>query len=612
MKKIGIVFSIMAFILIAVACGKKPTKTTANSTTTKAPSVSTTTAASNLTTTTATKATTTTTTLPSFTVNFNANGGTLVSGDESQTIKQGCDAVAPVYTKTGYECSFDKSYEHVINNLTVNAVWTALEYAITYDLDEGIETTNPETYNIEDGQLFLNDPIKFGAVFNGWEMDGEIVPCINCSLLMPVTLKATWTTGVEFSYTSNADSTSSIYALTSATESNATDIKYYEIPEMNGTSQISTLSYNAFEYFTNLEILVIGNNIKTIKGNCFSKCINLKTVVFDGTLEDWCEIAFDNLDSNPMCNAENFYCKDAQGNYYKVTDITIPSDVNTIKTYTFYGFDNTNNVTIPASVTSFEASCFDECTGLNNVYYEGTLTEWCKIFFANSSANPMDCGKHFFLKNTSEVYEEVVNIIIPFEEDPLNPKNATLSEIKAYTFYGFNQLYRVVVDRNITSIGTEAFTDCNKLVDVVNNNPGILNIGKGKSTYGNIALKALNVSNTTNNIIYVNDFVFAKEGTVYYLVAYIGDDADITLPTITISNSVVAYRLYDGAFSNVDFITTVRILENLDNKLAFNDEAFIDCRGLTDIFYFGDETSLEDIGFENTLTNVEIHYNTED
>ncbi len=65
-------------------------------------------------------------TLNIFTITFNGNGGTLVSGEEVQTVNYGQDAVAPVYEKVGYTLSgFDKAYTNVSGSITINAVWTA-------------------------------------------------------------------------------------------------------------------------------------------------------------------------------------------------------------------------------------------------------------------------------------------------------------------------------------------------------------------------------------------------------------------------------------------------------------------------------------------------------
>lgn len=59
-----------------------------------------------------------------YTVTFNGNGGTLVSGTEVQNVKYLASATAPTYTKKGYAfVGFDVSFTQVTSNLTVTAQW---------------------------------------------------------------------------------------------------------------------------------------------------------------------------------------------------------------------------------------------------------------------------------------------------------------------------------------------------------------------------------------------------------------------------------------------------------------------------------------------------------
>ncbi len=58
-----------------------------------------------------------------YTVTFNLNGGTLVSGELSQTVEEGKSAVAPEATNGMMALSWDVDYSNVTNDLVVNAVW---------------------------------------------------------------------------------------------------------------------------------------------------------------------------------------------------------------------------------------------------------------------------------------------------------------------------------------------------------------------------------------------------------------------------------------------------------------------------------------------------------
>lgn len=61
---------------------------------------------------------------PSYTVTFNGNGGTLVSGTEVQTVKSPSEIVAPVYEKEDYDFTgWDKDIATITTSTTVYAQW---------------------------------------------------------------------------------------------------------------------------------------------------------------------------------------------------------------------------------------------------------------------------------------------------------------------------------------------------------------------------------------------------------------------------------------------------------------------------------------------------------
>lgn len=67
-----------------------------------------------------------------YTVNFLANKGTLVSGEIQQTIEHGNAATAPVFTKVGHTLSWDKAFDNITSNTTITAVWTINTYTVTF------------------------------------------------------------------------------------------------------------------------------------------------------------------------------------------------------------------------------------------------------------------------------------------------------------------------------------------------------------------------------------------------------------------------------------------------------------------------------------------------
>ena len=82
----------------------------------------------------------------------------------------------PVITKSGY--NFNKWIDNNGNEVTedtvitgpisIEATFTPITYSITYNLDGGSVSSNPESYTIESDDITLNNPSKEGYTFSGW------------------------------------------------------------------------------------------------------------------------------------------------------------------------------------------------------------------------------------------------------------------------------------------------------------------------------------------------------------------------------------------------------------------------------------------------------------
>ena len=137
------------------------------------------------------------------------------------------------------------------------------------------------------------------------------------------------------------------------------------------------------------------------------------------------------------------------------TEIVIPNKhkgkkVTTIMTTAFSKCKKMVSITIPDTVTKVETGAFYDCTALENVYYKGTVKDWCNIEFAMGSSSPMGEAENFYAKG-----KEITTL-----------KLKKISEIKAYTFFGFDNLESFEADKNLISIGENAFAGCSKLSSV--------------------------------------------------------------------------------------------------------------------------------------------------
>ncbi len=195
----------------------------------------------------------------SYTVTFDLNGGTLLSGDTVQVVTQGQSANPPKVTKDGcYFLQWSGSYREVTRDLTVRAVWE-------YETTEGIEYEISENKNyceIVGCYKELSGDVYIGAYYN----DKKVL-------------------GIKEGAFKNCENITGIYLLDGilAIEDGAfegcTSLEKIEMP----TTLIS-LGNDVFKNCTSLESITLYENLKKIGNGAFSGCVSLKEAYLPETL----------------------------------------------------------------------------------------------------------------------------------------------------------------------------------------------------------------------------------------------------------------------------------------------------------------------------------------
>lgn len=176
------------------------------------------------------------------------------------------------------------------------------------------------------------------------------------------------------------------------------------------------IAASALAYAPSLVNVTIGDNIGAIGERAFHNCSSLTNVIIGNSVTSIGMLAFDRN---------------------KLTSIVIPDSVTSIGEQAFYFCDKIVSVTIGASVSSIGNDAFKDCSALLNTghtYYNGTISDWCKIEFGTVTSNPVVYTHGLYINN-----QLTTNITIPGD----------LVSIQSYAFRNCDSLTSATFENTI-------------------------------------------------------------------------------------------------------------------------------------------------------------------
>lgn len=139
-------------------------------------------------------------------------------------------------------------------------------------------------------------------------------------------------------------------------------------------STVTTIQGAAFRNCSAMTELTLPASITAIGSQVFQNNVKLATVRFEGTIEDWCNIAFGTYPSVFQEGNTIFYLKNAVGEYEAVTDVVIPNTVEVLSPYVFYSFGTLKSLIIPDSVVEIGMYAFYKCANITSLIIPNGVT----------------------------------------------------------------------------------------------------------------------------------------------------------------------------------------------------------------------------------------------
>lgn len=368
--------------------------------------------------------------------------------------------IASTVTAIGNE-AFGANYFDNCKSLTSvyipNSVETIGEYAFydcgqldTVSIGSGITSINTTAFSGDTIMyLYYNSPVV-GSQYFGENVNkivlGDAVTTIGaqafqrCETLTSVTIGSGVSTIGNYAFYSciGLDSIVIPDAVTSIGQNAFYGCALHTLIVGNGLTNIGSNAFSNFVTYlnyncpadivsavrsSNLETVVIGDEIQAIPYYAFSGCSGLTSVTIGSGVTTIGNSAFSNCTS--------------------LSSITIGEAVATIDGYAFFNCTSLSSIIIGDAVTTIGGAAFENCTSLSETHYTGSVEQWLAIDIQNYTGNPINYSQNFYLGDSLvirlQIPEGVTNINDNFKNDTALTYiyiPSTVTNISAWAFNG--------------------------------------------------------------------------------------------------------------------------------------------------------------------------------
>lgn len=341
--------------------------------------------------------------------------------------------------------------------------------------------------------------------------------------------------------------------------------------------------YYYFNIPSSIRNVTLSSGIVSIY-TAFSNCTNLKSICYEGTLDDWVQIEFESC--YDLLKYADLYIQDQL-----VTDAVLTSATK-INSCAFARYKKLKSITINSSVKTI-GYAFPECENLETVSYTGTMDEWVQIEFSDYG-NPLQFADKFYIGD-----QLVTNAVL-----------TGASGINDFAFYGYKTLTELSIGGNVLNIGEGAFYGCTGLKT--------LSLGDSVTEIGKAAFRgcsSLSRVDFGNGIKIINSEAFRdcflRQIKLGSSVEMIGSYAfyECGLNTIELADGVKG--VYSDSFKNCGKIKNAVLPANITGKFTWTYLETLTVRGGGEIPYetFKDCSELTTVTVENAVIGNKCFYN---
>lgn len=224
----------------------------------------------------------------------------------------------------------------------------------------------------------------------------------------------------------------------------------------NNIKKIGAQAFNG----ANLTNIALPIGIDTLEAYAFAENVALETINLPASLQYIGSGCFSNTSVKEVVFPEAVTIADGFSSCKSLTRIVIPDNTKEIARSAFSGSKNLSEVVIGKNVSVVNDCAFYECYKLYDVYYNGTLSDWCKMTINTGSypedTNPLLAARNFYVKDNGNTYQAITELVIP--ED--------ITVIQPFAFAGCRAFTSVTIPESVQKVGESAFEMCRGIKEI--------------------------------------------------------------------------------------------------------------------------------------------------